>query len=488
MKKFTLLVLSLSLVLGSLTVSAGAAGTKYHHAELHDVYYGSWFYDAVTQCADNGYVSGVGNNKFMPEGKLTYAQGFTMLTNAFFKTEKQDYEDNRWMQMDEYFGGNPEWWSYNAYYFNDKGFLDGTSVNIKSSASANSPITRYEMVQIVNNILKSKGITVSSADKAAAQLKISDWSSVPVKYHDAVSTCFSLGIVNGYSGNRFVGTDTLTRAQACVILSTLVNIVAEGGSAKPPVTEPEEPELKPIYEYCDCTCDACRDCQGTIVGYEPVEKPSGPSDKPGVPVETTKEIEITTKVTQYGTGYYVADNGFGTGKLNNGKAITEDNVLELLDEAQRIWPDGITWTVPNTYNNNWYQSSGILVDNLLHSNGYNTNSNFACGGFAAMLSDYIFGQKGNPFHRVYDPMDIRAGDIIVIKNADGTVKHISFAQTSTIQSGTYAGRLWTADGNTSGKVSWSTATKQQYGVPVSEAFQAQFNPGRTWEVWSRYPA
>ena len=257
---------------------------------------------------------------------------------------------------------------------------------------------------------------------------------------------------------------------------------------KPPVTEPEEPELKPIYEYCDCTCDACRDCQGTIVGYEPVEKPSGPSDKPGVPVETTKEIEITTKVTQYGTGYYVADNGFGTGKLNNGKAITEDNVLELLDEAQRIWPDGITWTVPNTYNNNWYQSSGILVDNLLHSNGYNTNSNFACGGFAAMLSDYIFGQKGNPFHRVYDPMDIRAGDIIVIKNADGTVKHISFAQTSTIQSGTYAGRLWTADGNTSGKVSWSTATKQQYGVPVSEAFQAQFNPGRTWEVWSRYPA
>ena len=147
------LFLAVAMCFGMLTVFANAATTNFT-----DVPKDSWFYDAVTQCANQGYVSGVGNNQFMPNGKLTYAQVFTMLTNAFFKTEKQDYEDNRWMQMDEYFGGNPEWWSYNAYYFNDKGFLDGTSVNIKSSASANSPITRYEMVQIVNNILKSKEI------------------------------------------------------------------------------------------------------------------------------------------------------------------------------------------------------------------------------------------------------------------------------------------------------------------------------------------
>lgn len=83
MKKFTFLVLSLSLCL-SLALPANAASTKYHHAELHDVYYGSWFYDAVMTCADKGCVSGVGNNQFMPNGKLTYAQVFTMLTNAFF--------------------------------------------------------------------------------------------------------------------------------------------------------------------------------------------------------------------------------------------------------------------------------------------------------------------------------------------------------------------------------------------------------------------
>ena len=104
------LFLAVAMCFGMLTVFANAATTNFT-----DVPKDSWFYDAVTQCANQGYVSGVGNNQFMPNGKLTYAQVFTMLTNAFFKTEKQDYEDNRWMQMDEYFGGKPDWWSYNAY-------------------------------------------------------------------------------------------------------------------------------------------------------------------------------------------------------------------------------------------------------------------------------------------------------------------------------------------------------------------------------------
>ena len=465
------LFLAVAMCFGMLTVFANAATTNFT-----DVPKDSWFYDAVTQCANQGYVSGVGNNQFMPNGKLTYAQVFTMLTNAFFKTEKQDYEDNRWMQMDEYFGGNPEWWSYNAYYFNDKGFLDGTSVNIKSSASANSPITRYEMVQIVNNILKSKGITVSSADKAAAQLKIADWSSVPVKYHDAVSTCFSLGIVNGYSGNRFVGTDTLTRAQACVILNTLMDVVAQGGSAKPPVTEPEEPELKPIYEYCDCTCDACKDCQGTIVGYEPVEKPS-------VPVETTKPVEVTTKVTQYGTGYYIADNGFGDGYLNNGKPITEANVLEMLKEAREIWPEGGRFGDPNTYDNQWYEFSGPVVDSIL-INRYKIDPNYCCGGLASMLSDYVFGLNNNPMRQVSES-ELRPGDIVITYKG-GVFEHVAFVITSDGN-----GAIQTADGGQSCGVTWNDGPYDTPGKPSdSDRIWDYLHPDRpmTRVFYTRYPA
>lgn len=428
-------ILAVAMCFGMLTVFANASNVTFT-----DVPRGTWFYDAVMSCADNGYVSGVGNNKFMPEGKLTYAQVLTMLTNAFYLDEKAEYEDNRWMEMDAYFGNKLQWWSYNAFYFMDNGLLDGTSVNIKSSASANSPINRYEVVQVVSNILASEGITVSDAQRRSAQRTISDWNSIPSKYRDAVVSCFSLGIISGYPGNRFVGTDTLTRAQACVILNKLVDIVAEGGNGSG-------------------------------------NSGNGNSD-------SVKDVEVTTMTSKWGTGYYVKDNGFGDGKLNNGKPITEENVLEMLEQARKIWPDGMSWTDDNTYNNHWYEWSGSVVDGLL-INKYRVSPNYACGGFAAMLSDYVFGLEANPFHRVYDPMDIRAGDVIVIKNANGTVKHVTFAATGTIQSGNYAGRLWTADGNVSSKVSWPD---YQYGMPTSEAFQAQFNPGRTWEVWSRYPA
>lgn len=391
-----------------------------------------------------------------------------MLANAFFKADKADYEDNRWMEMDAYFGGNPQWWSYNAYYFNDKGFLDGTSVNIKSAADVSKPITRYDMVQIVTNILDSKNISVSSADKANAQRVIADWSDVPVKYHNAVSTCFSLGIISGYTGNRFVGTDSLTRAQACVILNTLVDVVAKGGSAKPPVTEPDEPKREPIYEYCTCTCDACKDCQGTVVGYKPSVTPSA------------KDVEVTTMTSQWGTGYYVKDNGFGTGKLNNGKPITEANVLEMLAEAEKIWPTGTSWKKRATYDNHWYEWSGPVVDSVLLSK-YGVSTNYACGGFAAMLSDYVFGQTGNPFHRVYDETDLRPGDIVV-ELVNNKPTHVAFVIVAN------NGAICTGDGNVSSRVSWSHDTPTK--LSEYDAIWNYLHPDqvRTYEFWSRYPA
>lgn len=39
-----------------------------------DVKKGSWYYDAVMALADSGFVNGVGDNKFDPDGTLTYAQ------------------------------------------------------------------------------------------------------------------------------------------------------------------------------------------------------------------------------------------------------------------------------------------------------------------------------------------------------------------------------------------------------------------------------
>lgn len=423
-------ILAVAMCLGMLTVFANAANTSFT-----DVPRGTWFYDAVMSCADQGYVSGVGNNKFMPNGKLTYAQIFTMFTNAFYKAEKQDYENNRWMQMDAYFDGNPQWWSYNAYYFMDNRLLEGTTVNLKSNASANSPITRYEVVQIANNILKNKGITVSDAQRRNAQNTIADWNSIPTKYRDAVASCFSLKIISGYPGNRFVGTDTLTRAQACVILNSLVDVVAEGGNGSG----------------------------------------NGNSDSNSV-----KDVEVTTMTSKWGTGYYVKDNGFGTGKLNNGKAITGANVLEMLEQARKIWPAGGRFGEPNTYNNQWYEFSGPVADSILY-NRYNISTNYGCGGFASMLSDYVFGLNDNPMRQVSES-ELRPGDI-VIRFKGGVADHVSFVIASDGN-----GAVRTADGGQNGGVSWSDGDL----VSLSDSAYVwnYLHPDRpmTFVFLSRYPA
>lgn len=201
------------------------------------------------------------------------------------------------------------------------------------------------------------------------------------------------------------------------------------------------------------------------------------------PAGTTKDVEVTTKTTTYGTGYYVADNGFGDGYLNNGKPITEENVLELLKEAEKIWPTGMTWTNSGTYGNNWYQSSGNVVDYIILSQG-KTSSNYACGGFAAMISDYLFGKSNNPARRVTDLSKIRPGDIICAMDTNGKSIHVMISASSTITSGNAAGRVYTADENSNATVNWP----HQYSTPDSEALTQMGYPGSYWLVYTRYPA
>ena len=434
-------LLSITMLVSTAVINANAGNIAFT-----DVPASHWAYSYVTTCANNGWVSGVGNNKFMPDGKLTNAQFVTMVANGVYRDMKSDYEDENWMEMDAYFNGNPKWWSYNAYFAKDHGFLNGTAFyDIKKAATADAPMTRYDMAQVLYNCLIFEGISATSAQKSAAQASIKDWNQIPTQYRDAVSTCFAIGLLSGLGDGSFGGSQTMTRAQACVVMVRLDETIANGPTIKEPDVTPVEPEK--------------------------------PSVTPEQPSTTTQDIAVTTKSTTYGTGYYVADNGFGTGKLNNGKAITEANVKELLAKAESIWPNGTTWTYSGTKNNHWYQSSGSVVDKaILHQ--YNTSTNYACGGFAAMISDYLFGKDGNPAYRVTNSKDARPGDILVqmVNGKEDHVAIIAYADN---------GAIITADGNCNGKISWPYI---QYDTPVTEELVRTVNPSISWEIWSRYPA
>ena len=48
-----------------------------------------------------------------------------------------------------------------------------------------------------------------------------DWAAVPVRYQDAVVTCYALGLLNGQADGTFGGNNYMTRAQACVVINRL---------------------------------------------------------------------------------------------------------------------------------------------------------------------------------------------------------------------------------------------------------------------------
>lgn len=106
----------------------------------------------------------------------------------------------------------------------------------------------------------------------------------------------------------------------------------------------------------------------------------------------------------------MGDNKFESGYLNNGKPITEENVLELFAKAKTIWPDGTSWANNGDSNNHWYENTGLRtqVDGII-LNGYSVDTSYACGGFAAMISDYLFGKYNNTMRRLDDVSKTRPG-------------------------------------------------------------------------------
>lgn len=145
-----------------------------------------------------------------------------------------------------------------------------------------------------------------------------------------------------------------------------------------------------------------------------------------------------------------------TGKLANGKDATTENVLKILEEIKKEYPDGTIWGDRDTPGTNYYSAGRNSVDvNAALNNYRNTagslglNTVYACGGWAAMVSDRIFGQSGAPAREVTAPSKVRAGDFLICLNRDGKLTHVSIAISNASYNGTFWGFM-TCGGNANG--------------------------------------
>ncbi len=378
-----------------------------------------WAYDDIMACVELGTVTGFENGTFRPEAAVTSAQFITMLTQTFYAGEVAAVTDTT---------GQPWYYAYVRA-------AENRQITKGLASVTDTPMSRYDMAVVLNNIIDEQHVIllVSSLshrkyvngeiekplegtwayEKAkAAQQSIRDWDSIPEQYGKAVSMCYALGALTGMSNGTFSGTQTMTRAQACVVITRMKDL-AEGRlpdtvSQSQTPTQPQQPE----------------------------------TPRPAV-----------------------------SGKLLNGQDCTVANVQAILEQIKREYPTGTSWGDPAIVGTTNYYADGPHFDRRRDvcvgiQEAYGPVSlKYGCGGWAAMVSERIFGKTGAPTREITDITKARPGDIVVEMNhKTGDLAHVAiFLQY--VPAYTYAPdgsmpyqpEIITCDGNSNGKVYWGSS-------------------------------
>ena len=217
----TLLAVSMGVGLLANTMTAFPDGTFAATNTFSDVPQTHWAHDAIERMVEKGVISGMGDGTYAPDSKVSYAQFATMTVEAFWPTylffDQSKIAPSgiwweRYVRVTGKYAGFHNTQVYQQYLNNGEQWGDFVL----------SPITRYDMAEMMYNLLRNKSVAMpSTSEISAAQEKISDWTEIPSQYQTAVAVAYAKGLLSGKDGGRFAGNDTLTRAEAAVVMDRL---------------------------------------------------------------------------------------------------------------------------------------------------------------------------------------------------------------------------------------------------------------------------
>ena len=216
----------------AITLSVPAFATELK--SFSDVSETHWAYSAIMRSVELGLIYGTkdpdenGVGEFAPNGTMTRAQFITVVMRAVAKDE-----------LNEYQGSGKYWYSNAAELAVDLGILERMDFDgISNAENMNKAITREEMAHILAKATNYLGL--EAVNKVSTN-SITDWSKVSPNYQQDVLTTYRMGMITGYGypGN-FGAKDTMTRAQACIVLNRLLDT---GNRTKLPstTTNPQTP-------------------------------------------------------------------------------------------------------------------------------------------------------------------------------------------------------------------------------------------------------
>ena len=207
MKHFLAAITAFVLLL-SFAAPADAAET------FSDVRPKDWFYEAVTYCAEEGLVNGMGGGRFEPQTPLNRAMFVTILGRfsgadvRAAKTPFSDVEPN-------------EWYAPYVLWASEQHITEGVG---GGRFDPKATLTREQLAAMISRYLTGIGrpilSTVSLAD-------FTDGGKISSYARTAVAECCFAGLMSGMGGGVFAPKKTATRAEVCTVVQRLVRYCRE---------------------------------------------------------------------------------------------------------------------------------------------------------------------------------------------------------------------------------------------------------------------
>lgn len=364
-KRILSAALALCLCLG-LAVPALAAGPTFT-----DVPTNHWAYASVNRASENGWIAGYSNGKFGPTDNVTYGQFALMLGRSVAPYLISAY------------GGDPsmvEWYvPCMAVMRGDSSYCVGTPI-IDSDIHeiANEPVNRYNMAQILYNILNIYD-KVPGYDAAAVQAGIADWKSIPDNYKDALMAVVSAGIISGVDDQgTFNGSALMNRGQAAAVLCRMYDVFSGTGTTTP----------------------AAPDGTDTSTSTELGQKlPSRATAAAGVKSSIGKDDAYPT----FGNSDVVSNNGYYTGAtdVDIGTATLQYGFLELVNDARAAEGHApLSWVSSDAAEEYTLQRCYELVSDFSHNRPKGSFAGEVCARDYYTVSAAFDGWMNSPDHKM----------------------------------------------------------------------------------------
>ncbi len=198
-----------------------------------------WGLDGILVAYEDGVMTGTyynantGERQFSPAAPLTMAEWSVMIYRAW-------YADESFAVAEE------NWWNRQAEVLSRHGIYAGWGS--LSSIQFNGPASRTAMAVTIANLMKDKGIAADASKVEAAKAQIADLDDIYPMYHDAVATCWALGIINGTGDGKFDGNGNTERAAAATVYGRVKNVLAgaSSGSENPPAIPTPPTTVSPV--------------------------------------------------------------------------------------------------------------------------------------------------------------------------------------------------------------------------------------------------